>query len=73
LGLGDNDWAVVESRHGCVELPVRVSHRVRVGELFTTFHHPDLFVNRLTSPVRDRYVRTPEYKLTAVRVSRRGH
>jgi formate dehydrogenase major subunit len=38
--------------------------------LFTTFHRPELFVNRLTSPVRDRQVHAPEYKVTAVRVER---
>jgi formate dehydrogenase major subunit len=71
LGLRDHDWAVIESRHGRIELPVRLTDRMRSGELFTTFHYPDLFVNRVTSPVRDRYVRTPEYKLTTVRVRKR--
>jgi formate dehydrogenase major subunit len=72
LGLRDGDWVIVESRHGRVELPVRVLDRLAPGDLFTTFHDPDLFTNRLTSPVRDRSEHTPEFKLTAVRVMRRG-
>lgn len=75
LGLTDGDWAMVESRHGRIELPVRICNgangqRIRNGELFTSFHYPDLFVNRVTSPVRDRIVDAPEYKLTAVRVTK---
>jgi formate dehydrogenase major subunit len=73
IGLTDGDWAAIESRYGRIELPVRICNgangqRLRRGELFTSFHHPDLFVNRVTSPVRDRIVDAPEYKLTAVRV-----
>lgn len=33
-------------------------------------NHPELFANRLTSSVRDRQVRAPEYKVAAVRVER---
>lgn len=36
---------------------------MQAGELLSTLHRPDLFVNRLTSSVRDRLVRTPEYKV----------
>ncbi|TVQ30201.1 MAG: formate dehydrogenase subunit alpha [Phycisphaeraceae bacterium] len=70
LGLRDGDMVAVESRHGRIELSVRIMDRIRSGELFTSFHHPDLFVNRVTSPVRDRMVQAPEYKLTAVRIAR---
>jgi formate dehydrogenase major subunit len=72
LGLATGDAALVTSRHGQVTLPVHVTDRVRPGELFTTFHDPALFVNRLTSPVRDRQVHAPEYKVTAVRVEPAG-
>jgi formate dehydrogenase major subunit len=71
FGLGDGDWVFIESRHGCCELPVRLSDRVSPGELFTSFHSPELFVNRVTSSVRDRVVQAPEYKLTAVRLTRK--
>lgn len=71
LSLHDGDLAVVESRHGRIELSVRQLDRIKPGQLFTTFSCPDLVVNRVTSPVRDRIVDTPEYKLTAVRVLKR--
>jgi formate dehydrogenase major subunit len=71
LGLRDGDWVVVESRHGRIELPVRLLDRIRPGDLFATFHSPELFINRVTSSVRDRSEHAPEYKLTAVRVTRR--
>ena len=58
----------VHSRYGSAELPLHISERIRPGELYSTFHRPDLQVNRLTSNVRDRLVNSPEYKLTAVRI-----
>jgi formate dehydrogenase major subunit len=70
LDIADGETVAVTSRHGRVELPVRISAAVRPGELFTTFHEPATFVNRVTSPVRDRIVHAPEYKLTAVRVEK---
>jgi formate dehydrogenase major subunit len=36
--------------------------------LFATFHTAEVFLNRVTSPHRDRYVKSPEYKVTAVRI-----
>lgn len=41
-----------------------------VGELFTTFHTAEVFLNNVTSPYRDKYTLTPEYKVTAVRVEK---
>jgi formate dehydrogenase major subunit len=70
LGMADGDAVRVLSRHGATTLPLRVTGRVQPGQLFATFHCPELFVNRLTSPVRDRQVHAPEYKITAVRVER---
>ncbi|WP_457092388.1 formate dehydrogenase subunit alpha [Microvirga sp. P5_D2] len=70
LGFTDGEPVLVRSRYGCTILPLRVTDTVSPGELFVSFHRPELFVNRLTSSVRDRLVRTPEYKVTAVRVER---
>jgi len=70
LGLDDGEEVTVVSRHGSTGLRIRITGAMRPGELFTTFHDPALFVNRLTSPVRDRAVQAPEYKLTAVRIVR---
>lgn len=61
---------LVQSRYGSASLPVRITRRVKPGELFATFHDAEVFLNRVTSPHRDRYVKSPEYKVTAVRIAR---
>ncbi len=68
LGLTDGDHVEVISRYGTIELPIGISNRIKAGELFTTFHDAGLFVNRITSSVRDRIADAPEYKLTAVQI-----
>ncbi|WP_126284695.1 formate dehydrogenase subunit alpha [Burkholderia stagnalis] len=69
-GVVEGERVCVSSRYGTSTLPVHVSPAVREGQLFATFHRPDLFINRLTSPVRDRLVDTPEYKVVAVRLKK---
>ncbi|WP_233633916.1 molybdopterin dinucleotide binding domain-containing protein [Burkholderia cenocepacia] len=69
-GVVEGETVRVSSRYGTAILPVHISPSMQAGQLFSTFHRPDLFVNRLTSPVRDRLVRTPEYKVAAVRVEK---
>jgi formate dehydrogenase major subunit len=68
LGLYSGQHVRVKSRYGEAELPVRISKSVRAGELFATFNDPSVFLNLLTGPYRDRYVDTPEYKVTSVRI-----
>jgi formate dehydrogenase major subunit len=70
LGISDHDPVRVRSRHGEATLPARISAGMKPGEVFATFHDPRVFINNLTSPHRDRFVKTPEYKVTAVRVER---
>jgi formate dehydrogenase major subunit len=69
LGLAEGDAILVESRYGRAELLLHVDANLRRGELFATFHDPARRVNRLTGPHRDKRTGTPEYKVTAVRVS----
>lgn len=68
LGLADGQRVRVVSRYGSAELPLRFDRGLRRGELFATFHSRDVFLNRVTSPVRDRLTGAPEFKLTAVRL-----
>jgi formate dehydrogenase major subunit len=70
LNLADGETVRLRSRHGEVEIPVRVNDAVKPGELFATFHTPAVFLNQVTSPHRDHYTLTPEYKVTAVRVDK---
>lgn len=68
LNVTEGELVRVESRYGSASLPVHITLAQRPGELFATFHNADILVNRVTSPHRDRYVKSPEYKVTAVRV-----
>jgi len=70
LNVAEMEKVRVRSRYGEVVLPVRPDPSVRSGTLFATFHHPDVLVNRLTSPHVDTYTATPEYKETAVCIER---
>ena len=60
----------LRSRQGEAVLPVQVSDSVKSGELYATFHTARVFLNNITSPHRDRYTKTPEYKVTAVRLEK---
>ncbi|MFX1677391.1 formate dehydrogenase subunit alpha [Paraburkholderia sp. A2WS-5] len=71
-GFVEGETVHISSRYGAADLTVHISGAMRAGQLFSAFHCPDLFINRLTSPVRDRLVRTPEYKVVAVRVEKLG-
>ncbi len=68
LNVTEGEMVRVESRYGAASLPVHIDRAQRRGELFATFHNADIFLNRVTSAHRDRYVKSPEYKVTAVRI-----
>ena len=70
LRLQNGEKVRVHSRYGEASLPIRITSAVRPGELFATFHSSAVFLNRVTSPYRDRYVKTPEYKVTAVQIEK---
>jgi formate dehydrogenase major subunit len=70
LRLTINQRVRIRSRYGETTLSVRLGDSVKPGELFATFHTPDVFLNRVTSPHRDHHVGTPEYKVTAVRIEK---
>jgi len=71
VGLENGDWAVVESRYGRIDVPVRLGQDVRPGTLFLSFHFPATHANAITSPLVDPQSKCPEYKLTAVRIAAR--
>jgi formate dehydrogenase major subunit len=70
LSLSDDDLVRVVSRYGSAQLPLRMTDRVKRGELFATFCTVETFLNRVTGPYRDRLAGTPEYKVTAVRLEK---
>lgn len=70
LGLNDGDPVRLGSRHGTAVLQARITDEVEPGQVFAGFHFPGASVNSLTSGVEDEVTGCPEYKLTAVRLSR---
>lgn len=70
LGLHDGEQVRIRSRHGAAVLPVQIVEKQKPGELYATFHTARVFLNELTSSHRDRYTKTPEYKVTAVTVEK---
>jgi formate dehydrogenase major subunit len=70
IGVVNNETVILRSKYGEAKLPVHVNDAMKTGELFCTFHMPQIFLNHITSPYRDRFVMAPEYKVTAVRIEK---
>lgn len=68
-GLRQSDRVVVVSRYGQVELPVNISSALPPGEVFATFHTAEPLVNQVTGDDVDHITHTPQYKVTAVRLT----
>ncbi|NDA68777.1 MAG: formate dehydrogenase subunit alpha, partial [Verrucomicrobia bacterium] len=66
LGLTDGEIVRLRSEQGSADLPVKISDHVKPGEIYTTFHSTRIHLNQITTSHRDRYTKTPEYKITAV-------
>jgi formate dehydrogenase major subunit len=60
----------VKSKKGSVTLNAKTGERVMKGVVATTFHFPELKTNVLTSEYADWSTETPEYKVTAVSISK---
>ncbi len=75
LGISDGDGVELRSRRGQAVLPAVITDRVLPGNLFAPFHWNDLFgaglaVNALTNDAVDPISFQPEFKVTAVTLSR---
>ncbi len=69
-GLKSGDWVRLASRKGETTLRAKVTDRVAPGVVYTTFHHPETQANVVTTDYSDWATNCPEYKVTAVQVSR---
>ena len=75
LDLRDGDSAALASRRGRAVLPVTLTDRVQPGNLFAPFHWNDMFgadlaVNAVTSDAVDPISFQPEFKVTAVSLTK---
>jgi formate dehydrogenase major subunit len=70
LEINDGESVRLRSAYGEAVLPTEISPKVKVGELFASFHDPRVFLNYATGPTRDRFTKAPEYKVTAVAIEK---
>ncbi|MDP3513962.1 MAG: formate dehydrogenase subunit alpha [Sulfuritalea sp.] len=71
-GIREGDRVGVESRAGKTVLPATLTERVQPGVVYTTFHFPESGANVVTTDNSDWATNCPEYKVTAVQVSRQS-
>jgi formate dehydrogenase major subunit len=69
-GINDGDWVGVQSRAGETVLRAQITPRVQPGVVYTTFHFPESGANVITTENSDWATNCPEYKVTAVQVTR---
>jgi formate dehydrogenase major subunit len=69
-GINDGDWVGIRSRAGETVLRAVLTERIQPGVVYTTFHHPFSGANVITTDNSDWATNCPEYKVTAVQVSR---
>jgi formate dehydrogenase major subunit len=69
-GVVDGDWVGVQSRAGETVLRAVVTDRMPPGVVYTTFHFPESGANVITTDSSDWATNCPEYKVTAVQVSK---
>jgi formate dehydrogenase major subunit len=69
-GIKEGDWISIASRAGESVLRTKISERVQAGVIYATFHHPESGTNVITTDNSDWATNCPEFKVTAVQVSR---
>jgi formate dehydrogenase major subunit len=69
-GIKHGDWVGIESRAGQTVQRADVTERVQPGVVYTTFHFPESGANVITTESSDWATNCPEYKVTAVQVSK---
>jgi formate dehydrogenase major subunit len=68
LGFSDGDEVMLASPRNKIKIILKLSEDVRVGNLFTTFHFPEVGVNSVLSSSADHLTKCPEYKVQAVAI-----
>lgn len=63
--ISDDSAVRLMSARGEITLKAKISDTVNPGVLFTTFHFPELMINRVTGDVTDEHTKCPEYKVVS--------
>lgn len=69
-GIETGDWVGIKSRAGETVLRALITDRVQPGVVYTTFHFPESGANVITTDNSDWATNCPEYKVTAVQVTK---
>ena len=69
-GIREDDWVGIVSRAGETVLRARLTSRIAPGVVYTTFHFPESGANVITTDNSDWATNCPEYKVTAVQLTR---
>jgi formate dehydrogenase major subunit len=69
-GIDEGDFVSIGSRMGATTLRAKITERMPQGVVYTTFHHPLSGANVITTEFSDWATNCPEYKVTAVQLTR---
>ncbi len=69
-GIKNDDWVGIKSRAGETVLRALITDRMQPGVVYTTFHFPESGANVITTDNSDWATNCPEYKVTAVQVTK---
>jgi formate dehydrogenase major subunit len=69
-GIVDGHRVKIHSRAGITHLRALLTERMQPGVAYATFHHPESGVNVVTTDNSDWATNCPEYKVTAVQISK---
>ena len=70
LAVQEGDTVVLTTRRGQIEVPARISQKVKPGLLFVPFHFVENAANILTNSAFDPIAKIPEYKVCAVKIAK---
>ncbi|MHA2307767.1 MAG: formate dehydrogenase subunit alpha [Candidatus Heimdallarchaeaceae archaeon] len=71
LGIKEGDEIFIESRRGKISTVANVTDRIQEGVVFMTFHFKESAANILTIDALDPYAKIPEFKVCAIKVSKK--
>ncbi len=70
INVTEGEMIKVKSRRGEVAVQARLTDIVPQGMVFTSFHFPEVAINKLTNSARDPVAKIPELKVCAVKIEK---
>lgn len=71
LGIKEGDEITIESRRGKITTIARVTDKIQEGLVFMSFHYKESAANLLTNDALDPLAKIPEFKVCAIKVSKK--